>query len=147
MDEKLSYEEFQGYMSNFNFRQLKDNYKFEFIVPKVNEFIVQEEIKVFYPRNLFVEDKDTELLFFTEDKVYLVTGEDDQEGKINIGVLYLKNIVDYNFEIESASGYENVKLFIRFSNDRTIELNAHDETNSSWRNGYANKVKQIIKLL
>ncbi len=146
MEERLSYEEFKDWVGKYNFRNLKDNYKFEYIVSKIDDFIDQKEIKVFYPKTLLVEEMETELLFFTDDKVYKVTGKDHQEGNAKFDVYLLENIIDYNFEFEEESG-ENIKLNIRFNTDIHIELSALDDTTSGWRNTYLSKVNEIIKLL
>ncbi len=148
MEDRLSYAEFQRWVNSFN-SNLRENHKYEYMIPKINEFIDQEEIEVFYPRNILVNEKPIELIFFTNDKIYRVcaVGEDDYKEEIKFEVISLKDVIDYSFNTFKVAGVENIELAIRFTNDRELKFNAHDETNVHRRNTYVSKIKQILKML
>lgn len=76
MEDRLSYQIFCEWINSFQFRNDPECNKFENIVEKVEQYIPIDVLEYFYPQFLFVEDKDTEFLFVTKHKLFLVTGTD-----------------------------------------------------------------------
>lgn len=144
MEDNLNYKKFKEWVGNFSFRDEKDNYKFEYIVGKIEELIPETEIETFYPQYLFNNEKDSELLFFTKSKIFLVTGTD---RKVFIAIYDLKDVLEYNLEIDSSQGFDNAILNIYFTLDRHLIFNSENDTNASYRSTFVKKIKNIYKLL
>jgi hypothetical protein len=143
-DKNLSFKEFLGWIGNYEFIRMHDHYKFEYITEKLQEYIHQESVKLFYPKNLFVEEKETELYLFTEDKLFIVTGE---EQRSNFNVLSLKEIDDINFETTFLTGKALIKINIMFKNGREIVFNSLEDTNQSWSYAFSKKINNLFLLL
>jgi hypothetical protein len=143
MQDQLSYLKFHDWVDNFNLGSQNENFKFDYIVKKVREYISNPEDGIFYPQNIFMDDEDTNLLFFKDDRIYRITGN---LNKVFFEVFYLKDIVDYNFEVSKEDGIESVTLNIFFTLDRQLTLNNSSDTNEHWSYVFSNKIKGIFKL-
>lgn len=143
MEDQLSYIKFLRWLEDFAFDE-DESYKFDYMIRKINEFIPESDIEIFYPKYLFVENNDTELLFFTENKLFLITGT---ENKVFSSVFKLKDVIDFNFEVDSTQSFENVTLNIYFTLDRHLVLNSQIDTNKSYRHSFSTKIKAVYKKL
>lgn len=143
MQDNLSYEKFLDWAVNFNFPNDRENFKFEYILRKVSEYITIPDEGIFYPQNIFEDDKETDLLFFTNTRIYRITGS---ENNVLFEVFYLKDVIDYNFELSKEDERESVTLKIFFTLNRTITLNNLSDTNTHWSSTFGYKIKEIFKL-
>jgi hypothetical protein len=144
MQDNLSYGQFLSWIENYNALSDNEIYKFEYIVRQIKEVISESEVEIFYPQNLLLANKETDLLLFTKNKIFKVTGNVD---KAFFEVFDINDVVNYNFEVSRESGNENVILNIYFTLDRHLVLNSQDDTNNSYRYTFVNKTKEIYKKL
>jgi len=83
-------------------------------------------IKVIYPKNLFVHDKQVEIYLFNgESQIIKVTYEG---GEVYTCLYLSKDIVNISSKIKCDNNSRS--LLIKFSNDEVIELNSLNDTNA-----------------
>jgi hypothetical protein len=140
----LNYQKFLSWVSNYNFRTDEESYKFANILRKIPVYIPEAEIQIFYPKNLFVGDVETDLLLITNDKIIKITGS---ETKVFFEVFKLKDVINFNYEITSLNGRENVVLNVFFSHDRHLNFNSLSDTNDHWRYTFVKKIEEIYRML
>lgn len=114
------------------------------IFHEVEEFINSEHIKMFYPKNLFMEDKELEVYIFLEGKILRARV---LEGKnIELKILYFKYLKDFVYECIYDGGEYYHKLILNFTSDEVV-FNKLEDTNSSWGPEFEEQIKNIAKLL
>ncbi|WP_274362744.1 DUF3908 family protein [Paenibacillus thermotolerans] len=109
----------------------------------LKEYVNEDDVKVFYPKNLFVENTNIELYAFMQDHVIAIIQGDNG---IILKSLYYKNI--RNIELfKSTRNESEVGLLIRYTNEEEINLRSHQDTNDTWAFRYGKKIKEIFKML
>lgn len=96
------------------------------MLEEINKVIDTSEIKVIYPKNLFVDDKQVEIYLFTDKRHIMKVTYENRE--VHTYLYFPKDIVNFsskvNFEENSRSSV------IKFSNSEMIELNSLNDTNT-----------------
>jgi predicted nucleic-acid-binding Zn-ribbon protein len=117
--------------------------RFNNMITVIEKFVREEDIVVFYPKYLFVNDKKLEVHNFMNDKVIIFyEGENDL---VNIKVLKYNQISI--IELKYQELYQPKTLNISFSSGDKIVLTDKSDTNSTWIPRFTNKVEQAFKLL
>lgn len=114
------------------------------IFHNIEEFIDLNEINIFYPKNMFVEDKDLEIYIFLESKILRSRLIDNDI--IEIKILYLKDIKDFICECMCDGEYYH-KLILKFPNDEIIVFDGTVDANIGWRNKFNKTIKKIIRII
>ncbi|MGM0806506.1 MAG: DUF3908 family protein [Bacillota bacterium] len=116
--------------------------RFLVIVDFIEKYLNKEDVKVFYPKNLFVDEKLVEIYFFKNDKVVIVKETDFGMKSEIINFNQIRSLtMDYQGE------YSPVTLKIEFNNGVKIELSDQYDTNSVWSNRFTHKIENVFKLL
>lgn len=137
---KMSYEEFSGYVNRGQFQEASN---YNSIVYVIENYIGKEKVKIFYPKNLFIDDLKLEAFVFQNDKVS-VAYEIDNEV-VNLKVLKYSDI--NKIEMLYSGYYNPMTLKISFNTGDEIELNDKEDTNSTWSNQFTKKIEEIVKLI
>ncbi len=136
----LDYNEMKNYFRG----RLRSNSK-EVIVSKIinraEEIVGAKDIKLFYPQNIFVEEKDFKFYVFYNNKILKVS-EDNNFIVTNF----------YNIEkIDKVELKENYKdesekiLEIKFKDNEFFTFNSHEDTNEYYKIDLASIIEEICK--
>ncbi|MGD6781344.1 DUF3908 family protein [Sutcliffiella horikoshii] len=140
MSEILTFEGFKQVSNHYQFRDYEST-DFEFALSKIEEMIEVEKIKEFYCKDLFDKEKSSSLYFFFETKFYLVTTNGEN---FNLKTYSYEEIKQYNLEIERP--YKEI-VTLKFSvNSEEFVFSSEKDSNESWNNKFAQKIKEITKL-
>ena len=137
----IDYLEVRGHFESHKYEGEKSR-KYWSIFYNIEEFIDPNKINIFYPKNMFVRDKDLEIYIFLENKILRCRIIDN--GRIEIKILFLKDIKDFTCECIYDGEYYH-KLTLKFINGEIIVLDSMVDTNFSWRNKFEKKIKEIIQ--
>lgn len=137
----IDYLEIRGYFESHKHKDEKSREQWS-IFYNMEELIDSNKINIFYPKNMFVEDKNLEIYIFLDNKI--VRGRVIDEGRIEIKILSLKDIKDFTCEYIKDGEYYH-KLTLEFINGEIIELDSMVDTNFSWRNKFEKAIKEIIE--
>jgi len=140
----IDYVEIKQYICGYRcFDDKARNYKA--IFSNIEEFIDHSEIKFFYPKNLFLVDKDLEVYVFLDGKI--LRGRSLEESRIELKIFNLRDLVDFKCEcIDNREEYFH-KITLKFENDEIIVFDSMTDTNESWKYKFDNQIKEIIKVL
>ncbi|MHA2856910.1 DUF3908 family protein [Paenibacillus lautus] len=110
----------------------------------VQKFVIDQNVRAFYPKNFFHENKETELYIFTEKDLWcFVVGKettdatlikDFQVDKLRIIRANNQRLTGSNLEIKLISGDE-------------IFFNAKEDSNEDWVEQYTWYIEEIFDLL
>lgn len=140
---EVSYVEIKGYFDGHRYSDNKSR-KYSNMLCKIEEFIDVNTIKLFYPKNLFVDHKELEAYVVFEDK--LLRGRILEDTNIEITTLKFKNLIDFKCECTcNPEGFH--RLTMKFENDETVVLDSVEDTNTSWSHKFENQIKEVSKLL
>lgn len=136
----------------------KGNYEYDvlirsdvnYMIRRIKEYINLSDIKIFYPKYLFVKDKKIELFSFTEDIILYATTENEGielERVFKINVLKIKDIKSIN--IRDYEKYDSpVVLDVYFKNsDEVLKFNSMEDTNDGFAQDFKKYVHEIAKFL
>lgn len=137
----IDYLEIRGHFESHKYEGKKSRERWA-IFYNIEEFINPNKINVFYPKNMFVQDKNLEIYIFLESKI--LRGRIIDDARIEIKVLSLKDIKDFTCECINDGEYYH-KLTLKFINGEIIELDSMVDTNFSWRNKLEKTIKEIMK--
>lgn len=137
----IDYLEVRGHFEGYKYEGEKSR-KHWALFYNIEEFINPNKINIFYPKNMFVQDKDLEIYIFLESKI--LRGRIIDDARIEIKVLFLKDIKDFTCECINEGEYYH-KLTLKFINGEIIELDSMVDTNFSWRNKFEKTIKEIIQ--
>ncbi|EIT84974.1 hypothetical protein A374_13045 [Fictibacillus macauensis ZFHKF-1] len=137
-----TYVEFMKLVKTLSLHKPEDNYSFEKANRFISEFVQESEIKHIYVKNIFNQEKGTELFLFLEDKILIVMGT---EQTTNVKMLKRKDIMEMDFE-ETHYGVTNAIIKFRFP-DREIMFESLNDSNQHWNPKYISNIKDIFKFL
>lgn len=139
----IDYFEVRGYFEGHRYHDPKAR-RYSAIFRNIEEFIDPNKVSIFYPKNMFVDDKDLEIYVFLERKI--LRGRVLDNNKIEIKLLYLKDLKDFICECtyDEECYY---KLTLKFYNDEVIVFDSLVDTNFSWKNKFNKVIKEIIKVI
>ncbi|WP_039245731.1 DUF3908 family protein [Clostridium novyi] len=120
-------------------------YKKEYILfKKIKELIDINEIKVFYPKNLFVKDENLKVVIITDVSIYLFELLD--LNKMNGVCISRGSIANLNINME-CEYRGNIQLEIKFYNQESIIFNGEKDTNEHYKDEMNEKIKEVFKEL
>lgn len=139
----IDYFEVRGYFESHRYHDPKAR-RYSAIFLNIEEFIDPNKISIFYPKNMFVDDKDLEIYAFLERKV--LRGRVLDNNKIEIKLLHLKDLKDFICECTYDEEYY-YKLTLKFNNNEVIVFDSLVDTNFSWKNKFNKEIKEIIQVI
>lgn len=111
---------------------------------KLEEFINPNDIKHYYPKNLFKGDKSLEVYLIFEK--YILIGRVLEENKIELKTLRLRELINIKAECENDSDGCN-KLTLTFFNNEAIIFDSEEDTNNSWKYKFKDHIKMLTNYL
>lgn len=140
---EVSYVEIKRYFENHRYSNNQAR-KYSNMLFKIEEFIDVNTIRLFYPKNLFVDDKELEVYVVFEEKI--LRGRILEDTNIEITTLKFKNLTDFKCECTCKSeGFH--RLTMKFENNETVVLDSMEDTNTSWSHKFENQIKELVKHL
>lgn len=139
---------FNNQFSSDNNNYYRRLYKFAEIlldIPGIKKIEEQEAyLHHFYPKNLWIEEKNLELIYFTSDKIIEIEmNQDTEEVKINCH--YTKDML--NTELTIINYREKVyQLVINFNNSHKLTLSTND-AEDNWKRRFSEEILAIHKYL
>lgn len=113
-----------------------------YMTDEINKVIDTTRIKVVYPKNLFIENKQIELYLFDDrEHIFKVTHENNE---VCIFLYFLKDIIHIKNSVNF--GNKSRTLTIEFSNGEIFEFNNTSDTNSHYMHRFDNLIVDIWKL-
>lgn len=126
--------------ANFYITDIPQAKPLYFMLKEVNELFDPNSIKVIYPKNLFLNDKQVELFLFTDKKqIIKVTYE---KGEVHTDLYFSKNLSMYI----NISDYCR-SLNIRFIDGDEIEFNSKNDTDHANTGSFNDLIVAIWKVL
>lgn len=113
-----------------------------FVLEEINKVIDVNEIKVIYPMNLFIDDKQIEIYLFNDKRNIMKVTYENKE--LNAYLYFFKDIVNFKSKINCEN--KSRSLSIDFSNGEKIEFNSINDTNSYYTNEFDELIIGIWKL-
>lgn len=149
---EITYQNFKTWVLKQNFHP-KISFKYELLVKKIEEIIKENDIKIFYPKNLFIEqEKEPEIYCFIQNNKILRFKHKDKENtnekntKTEIKIFNLNNVSDIT--INSSNPYsEEIELIIKFNNGDKISFNNELDTNYYHYDNFKKIILEIAKSL
>lgn len=114
----------------------------KFMLEEISKVIDISDIKIVYPKNLFIDDKQVELYLFNEKRQIMKVTYEDKE--INTILYFLKDIVCLENKVNAEK--RSRSLLIKFSNSEMIEFNNKNDTNSHYNDRFETLMIDITKL-
>lgn len=135
---ELTYEEVEKHINGV-YGSLADRKLIKF----AKEFVVLDKEYIFYPRNFYLSNGKTELVFFNRDEVISIK---EQEKEKEVKVKFIK--IDGIKSIEFTSGdnkWEKSSLLIILSNGESIELDSGKDATEDTIQLYNQIIGRILK--
>lgn len=137
----LNYEEIREYVCRSRLINANDNFSRKIYI-RAERLIKEENIKCFYLKNLFVEDKVLEIDLFCNDGRIVKVGLQDNNFIVT-EVYDAKNIVKVTLKENHKYEYEK-ELFIQFNTGEVLSLNSKNDTNEHYVNEFSKIIEDII---
>lgn len=132
----LSFDEFKEFVRK---REFNDFRNYLDIIQLVEEFYNEDQIKLFYPKNVY-NNKEKELVFFLEEGYFIVKIVDDkyviQQQNCRLTSKSLRTYRHHNHE-------QYVRL--EFDNGDLFEFNSLKDSNEKWEYDYSIAIRNIYK--
>lgn len=137
----LKYNNLKNYFYNRSYGNTKEAI-ISRVLNKAEALVGEKDIELFYPKNLFVEDKCFELYLFCYDHRIIKIREED--GKFIVTSFLNKNNIEKVMLKENyENDYEKV-LKIKFKGDEVFQFNSRNDTNEHHRKNLADIIEQIF---
>lgn len=138
----IDYEEVRDYYRGFNYNDER-NKENSHIFSKIEELININEIKSFYPKNLFLDEKKLEVYIFFENKLLL--GQNFKNDKVKIKIIDLNYLKE--FKIESNWYEEGINRITLKLDQEEIVFNSLEDSNENWKYRFKEEINNIFQLL
>jgi len=112
------------------------------IINRAETIVGEKDIKLFYPKNIFIEEKEFELYLFCHDNRILKVSEEN-----NFIVTNVYNIDNIDkFVLKENYKDENEKILeIKFKDNEFFTFNSYDDTNEYYKIDLASIIEEICK--
>ena len=137
----VDYQEFKQHVKNREFQYFKS---YATIIKTIDEFYDENDMKFFYPKNLF-NDKQTEFIIFLENGLLIIKHEPEEEQQFRYEHYYCK--VTSKTLLNTRNDYGNQQLLISFDNGKEIKLHNLEDSNDNWEHDYKTFIRELYKLI
>lgn len=112
------------------------------IINRAETIVGEKDIKLFYPKNIFIEEKEFELYLFCHDNRILKVSEENNFIVTNV---YNTNNIDKVVLKENYKNENEKILEIRFKDNEFFTFNSNDDTNEYHKRILASVIEEICK--
>lgn len=138
----LTYNEMQDYFHGKLYSNSKEAIVSR-ILKRASEIVEEKDIKLFYPKNIFVDEKIFELYLFCQDNRIMKISEENDSFIVtnfyNIGNMD-KFVLKENYKNDSEKILE-----IKFKDSESFIFNSYNDTNEYHRRDLADIIEEICK--
>lgn len=107
----------------------------------IQQYIDVKNINLIYPKNIFIENANSEIILFTEKELIIVQSPNKN---IIIRKINKSKITEYEF-IEFGDDLRYVQLTIYLGDKETIVMNSKIDANKEWEDTYKETIINIFK--
>lgn len=144
--DKLTYQGFRELVSKSHTYSDSGLYKYKEIIRFTDEYLNDVEVIGFYPKNLFRQNQGLQMYLFLSSKKILIVNYLRHE--IGAQILKIENIKKATYHRDENHTFEiSTKLEITFNDDTSINFNSLEDTNESWREQFAESIKNIFSII
>lgn len=114
-------------------------------IQSIDRFVPAENVKIFYPKNLYSGNPDLTLILFTERDIWIAE-QSDQSVKITVH----KNIQIENVtrQIHIRSRLSGTQLILSLRSGETLKFNSKDDApNEDWIENFSGYIDDIFDLV
>ncbi len=121
-------------------------WKYSAIISNINELINPNQVKLYYPKNLYIEGKDLELYLFVDRKI--IFGKNTEKNNVVIKIYFLNDIIDFTYKCTyHGEEYFHI-LILKINNGDTLEFDSmNDATSYSRKYELEEIIKEIGKMI
>lgn len=135
----LTYNKMESYYSTYSFGDYKETFANR-IIQKAENLIGGDNIKIFYPKNLFAKDKNFELYLFLNNNILRISVEADTF--ITTSIFNKNNVEKVTLKENYKNDLEKL-LEIKFTDGEIFQFNSNNDTTESHREELVNLIKQV----
>jgi hypothetical protein len=135
----LTFLEFKEGVKNRKFGV--NNRLFNAMIKEINDFILEEEIEFFYPKNIS-NSKGEEFIIFTNSKIITISSN---EEKVSFKVNPFK-IASFHFDTPRYD-QDSIYLQLILEDGSLFEFQSYEDSNKDWNQDYIYSIKNLIKKL
>lgn len=118
--------------------------KYSDIISNINELIDPQQVKLFYPKYIDVEDKNLDIILFLDGKI--LYGKNIEKKDVEIKIYLFQEIKDIIYKCCYHGEDYFHRLTLKFSNGEVLEFDSMDDAESySRRRDLENVIKEIAK--
>jgi len=139
----IDYLEVKDYFRGDRYNDQKSR-RYYSIFCNIEKFINTDDIKLFYPKNLFLNDKELEVYIFLDGKI--LRARPLEVNNIELKILYLKDLIDFTCECIYDGEEYYYKLVLKFTTDELV-FNKNEDTINGWGYKFEEQIKNITKIL
>ncbi|HHX16723.1 MAG TPA: DUF3908 family protein [Mollicutes bacterium] len=141
----IEYSELSSYFETYKYYD-ETSGRYSAIFSNIEELIDTDQIKIFYPKNLKVVDKDLEVFLILDGKI--LYGKSLENNDVEIKVYFLKDINDITYKCSWYGEDSFHKISLKFNSDVILEFDSmNDATSYSRRIELEMVIKEIIRML
>lgn len=109
----------------------------------VNEYVKEEEVLNFYPKNYLISDKALILYLFMQDKILEISYKEDEY--LTVKTYKLSNIK--SILLLKNTRRNDSKMYITFDDESQIIFDSEKDTNEYWPKTFSARIIELYHLL
>ncbi|MET1173788.1 DUF3908 family protein [Paenibacillus amylolyticus] len=119
------------------------NGKYTKVLFNIQQYITDDEVRAFYPKNFFNASTEPEFFVFTDNNIIRFTQNDTVSE-----VSYFKDFrVEKLSIVRTNNRKEELQLEIKLSSGDKFIFNSKEDSNHDWAYDYTDYIENIFKLL
>lgn len=113
------------------------------LIAIIQKYVTEQDIVVFYPKNLMLEDSSLEIIIFSKSDVWFFTKEEN-----TIEVKVIKDFKVKKMKVIEPTGHlYHLKLEVEFTTGDKLYLNSDEDTNDNWKETFSLYIRDLIHFL
>ncbi|MEK4239078.1 DUF3908 family protein [Paenibacillus sp. FSL H7-0714] len=109
----------------------------------IKNYVNDDEVKAFYPKNFFNDNKEKEFYAFTDKNIFVF-----RESDMVVTILYFKEVrVEKLQLVQPYNRSEDLQFEVRLDSDDKFNFDSMKDSNHDWAYQYVDYIKAIYKLL
>jgi len=122
-------------------------YKLEKVLDTVRDLLeTDDNVKIFYPKNLFVDYKSLEIFMLTKSDKIILSRYNWKDEYVEIEAYRAIDIQCISIKIKPCEPNAK-KLTIKFKNGNEINFDSIKDANETWQEQYSTSIENISKFL
>ncbi|KYG34923.1 DUF3908 family protein [Alkalihalobacillus trypoxylicola] len=137
---------------DYNYNDFKEDVKsrrvaeysrvFSRLISELDGLIDSNMITNFYPKNLYNDIEEKEFIFLTENKVFLVKANLENQ----ISIISFEKLIN-RIELISSKHQNEVVLTVNFKSGDVLILNSKADSNENWVYEYSGAIREFYREL